>query len=84
MHNNCEHCLDLAIIIISCPCLSFQDSAWLDELVIGGGGRWELRIKGDLTVRSDTGSINNSPVTSMNPILKLQSNCDYEIQIPGM
>ena len=65
-------------------CYSFASSAWIDTLVIGAGRRWEVRVKGNLTPREDTGMINTSPITAMLPIVRLQHGCDHTIEIPGM
>ncbi|CAC5391943.1 unnamed protein product [Mytilus coruscus] len=35
-----------------------------------------------LTVRSDTGTINSSPISAMKPITRMKQGCQYSIQIP--
>ena len=47
------------------------------------GGSWEVRVKGDLSIRPDTNSINSSPVTGMLPIVRVQHGCPSAIHIPG-
>ena len=44
---------------------------------------WELRVKGNLNARTNTGLINTSPQTSMLPFVRLQFGCDNTIRIPG-
>jgi hypothetical protein len=59
---------------------SFASGAWI-RLNVGGGG-WEVRVKGDLSIRADLGRINTSPVTATQPIVRIQSNCPTAITIP--
>ncbi len=42
-----------------------------------------MRLKGNLTVRPDTGTINTSPITTATPILRLQHGCNHTFVIPG-
>ena len=51
---------------------------------MSGGGSWEVRVKGNLTQREDTGRINSSPVSAISPIVRLQHGCNHTIEIPGM
>ncbi len=60
----------------------YSGNAWI-ELVIGGGS-WEVRVKGNLTMRQDIGRINTSPITTATPILRLQHGCNHTVTIPGM
>ena len=48
-----------------------------------GGGRWELRVRGNLTYREDTGLVNSSPVVNIPPLIRLQYGCNSTIKIPG-
>ena len=48
-----------------------------------GSGSWEVRVKGDLSVRSDTGRVNTSPVSATQPIIRLVYNSARTITIPG-
>ena len=52
--------------------------------LVRGGGSWEVRVKGNLTVRPDTGRINTSPITAISPILRLQHGCNHTINVPSM
>ena len=63
----------------SCFDSSFKSGNWISEV---GGGNWEIRVKGDLSIRADTHSINNSPVSGTRPIVKLKRGCS--MRIPGM
>ena len=41
-----------------------------------------MKVRGSIARRPD-GLINSSPVTSTNPIIRLQHGCNYAIKIPG-
>ena len=41
-------------------------------------------MKGTLTTRADTGSINSSPVSAISPVVRLLHGCSHTIRIPGM
>lgn len=41
-------------------------------------------MKGTLTTRTDTGSVNSSPVSAISPVVRLQHGCSHTIRIPGM
>ena len=53
---------------------------WLRSL---GEGRWEFRVRGNLTYREDTGLINSSPVVNIPPLIRMQQGCNHTIKIPG-
>lgn len=55
--------------------------AWIG-LQIGGGG-WEVRVKGNVSQRADSGRVNTSPVTAVLPVIRLQQGCNHTIEIPG-
>jgi hypothetical protein len=59
----------------------FSGNAWI-SLVIGGGS-WEVRVKGNLTQRTDTALINTSPISNMPPVIRLQHGCNHTIEVPG-
>ena len=61
----------------------FAGGNWIGTLAVGAHGSWEVRVKGTLTTRADTGSVNSSPISAMSPIVHLQQGCYHEIQIPG-
>ncbi|CAG2226257.1 unnamed protein product [Mytilus edulis] len=46
------------------------------------GGDWMLRTTASLAIRSDTGKINSSPKSVMQPIVRLQLGCNHTITIP--
>ena len=48
-----------------------------------GGSSWEVRVKGNLTQRTDNGLINSSPISTITPIIRLQYGCSQTIVIPG-
>lgn len=61
----------------------FQGCCWIHALVDVIDRAWELRVKGILTARNDTGAVNHSPISSTSPIVRLQYGCSHTIQIPG-
>ena len=63
----------------SCFASSYKGGDWIDAV---GEGNWEFRVKGGLSIRADTHSINNSPVSGTRPIVKLKRGCS--MRIPGM
>ena len=58
----------------------YASSDWV-HLVVGGGG-WEVRVKGNLTRRTDNGRVNTSPVTTFTPIVHLKHGFSHRIAIP--
>ena len=60
----------------------FASGGW--AILTQGGGNWEVRVKGDLSIRPDTNSINSSPVTGMLPTVRVQHGCPSTVRIPGM
>ena len=69
--------------IIPCFLIRFRRCCWISTLVASADGRGELRVKGTLTARSDTGSVNHSPTSSTPLTVRLQYGCSHTIQIPG-
>ena len=69
--------------ILSMCFFRFAGDAWIGTLVQGAYGNWEVRVKGDLSIRPDTNSINSSPVTGVLPIVRIQHGCPSAIRIPG-
>ena len=67
-----------------CLIVRFGSCCWIGSLVVGRHGYWELRVKGTLTTRTDTGSVNSSPVSAISPVLRLLHGCSHTIRIPGM
>ena len=62
--------------------ISFYSCCWISTLVYGRDGEWEVRVRGSIARRPD-GLINSSPMTSSNPIFRLQHGCNHVIRIPG-
>ncbi|XP_053395508.1 uncharacterized protein LOC123523804 [Mercenaria mercenaria] len=58
----------------------FSGGDWID--LRQGGGDWSFRTSVDLSVRSDPGKINSSPIVYMPPVLKLQTRCSYTLPLP--
>ena len=61
--------------------LRYTGRAWI--ALVEGGDNWEVRVKGNLTARPDTGVVNSSPISSMSPIVRLLRGCNHTIVIPG-
>lgn len=63
----------------------FHGCCWIHALVDVIDRAWELRVKGILTARNDTGAVNHSPIiiSSTSPIVRLQYGCSHTIQILG-
>ena len=61
---------------------SFASTAWIDNLVQGGGTNWELRVKLNLTAILLNRTENASPETKMAPIVNLLYGCNHTITIP--
>ena len=59
----------------------FTGNAWIS--LFQGGGRWEIRVKGDLSPRADNGRINSSPTTAVSPIVRLRHGITHIITLPG-
>ncbi|CAG2206265.1 unnamed protein product [Mytilus edulis] len=55
---------------------------WLPLNEAGAEAGYILRARVDLTNRSDTGRINSSPISAMQPVFRLNQGCDYIIKIP--
>ena len=70
------------VYLICINIFRFTGNAWAS--LTQGGGSWEVRVKGDLSIRPDTNSINSSPVTGMLPIVRVQHGCPSTIRIPGL
>ena len=61
----------------------FAGCCWLSTLQIGMLGPWSLIMRGNLTVRKDTGIINSSPEVTMPPIVNAPSSCVSQIRLDG-
>ena len=76
----CKYCVPLLASML-CILTRFIGSAWI--ALVRGGGSWEIRVKGNLSPRSDNGRINSSPTTVVSPVYRLQHGATYTITIPG-
>ncbi|CAG2216655.1 unnamed protein product [Mytilus edulis] len=47
-----------------------------------GGSDWRMRTTANLTARQDTGKINSSPISAMQPVVRFSYGCDYTLKIP--
>ena len=62
---------------------SFASRAWIDNLVIGGGSPWEVRVRLNASaILSKRRTENASPETKMAPILNLLHGCNHTVRIP--
>ena len=66
-----------------CLLIRFHRCCWIGTLVAGAHRPGELRVKGNLTARSDTGAVNHSPTSSTPLTVRLQYGCSHTVQIPG-
>ncbi|XP_052078414.1 integrin beta-like protein B isoform X2 [Mytilus californianus] len=58
----------------------YGSCCWISLVV--GSGSWVLLATADLSVRQDTGKINTSPVSVMQPIVRFKYGCSYSLRIP--
>ena len=61
----------------------YASCCWISTLQLNPDARWSISTRIDLTYRSDIAGINSSPVTAMQPIVRLQRGCSHSIKIPG-
>lgn len=76
----------IAVTIIKVCVFRFASSLWITLVHPGSLGSWSLRMTVDLSVRSDTGKINQSPVSSVASTIILSQICslsDLTFYIPG-
>lgn len=76
----------IAVTIIKVCVFRFSGSVWITLVHPGSVGSWSLRMTVDLSVRSDTGKINQSPVSSVASTIILYQICslsDLTFYIPG-
>ena len=59
----------------------YTGSAWIE--LVQGSGKWEVRVKGNLSPRTDNGRINSSPTAAVSPVIVLQHGVAHTITIPG-
>ncbi|XP_071124630.1 integrin beta-like protein C [Mytilus edulis] len=58
----------------------FTGCCWIT--LVEGGSSWVMRTTADLNKRKDTGKINSSPISAMQPIVRFNYGCDYTLKIP--
>ncbi|XP_071124643.1 integrin beta-like protein C [Mytilus edulis] len=58
----------------------FSSCCWIP--LVEGSSDWRMRTTANLTVRQDTGKINSSPVSAMQPVVRFSYGCDYTLKIP--
>ncbi|CAC5424638.1 unnamed protein product [Mytilus coruscus] len=58
----------------------FSSCCWIS--LVEGGSDWMMRTTANLTVRQDTGKINSSPISAMQPVVRFSYGCDYTLKIP--
>ncbi|CAC5402764.1 unnamed protein product [Mytilus coruscus] len=69
------------IEIIKCQ-FGLTGCCWIPLNEAGAAAGYILRARADLTTRSDTGRINSSPISAMQPVFRLNQGCEYTIKIP--
>ncbi|XP_062615393.1 uncharacterized protein LOC134277123 [Saccostrea cucullata] len=62
--------------------IGYDSCCWISSLVLNSNSNWRIATRVDLTYRQDIGGINTSPVTAMQPIVRLQRGCSHSIKIP--
>ena len=77
----CIHCKPLKLVAYLLYLSSYTGGDWLS--LVRGGGNWEIRVKGNLSLRADNGRINSSPTTAVSPIVVLRRGATHTITIPG-
>lgn len=76
----------IAVTIIEVCVFRFSSNVWIVLVHPGSLGSWSLRMTADLSLRSDTGKINQSPVSSVASTIILSQTCsssDSTFYIPG-
>ena len=63
--------------------LSYTSCCWIGTLIINPRSSYTITTRIDLSYRQDIAGINSSPVTAMQPIVRLQHGCSHSIKIPG-
>ncbi|XP_078330906.1 uncharacterized protein LOC111125451 isoform X2 [Crassostrea virginica] len=67
---------------VSSIVIGYASCCWISTLQLNPGASWSISTRIDLTYRSDIAGINSSPVTAMQPIVRLQRGCSHSIKIP--
>ncbi|XP_048727710.2 uncharacterized protein LOC125645867 [Ostrea edulis] len=62
--------------------IGYTSCCWIDTLQVNPSTHWMIATRIDLAYRQDIGRINTSPVTAMQPIVRLQRGCSHSIRIP--
>lgn len=72
-------------MLVKLLCLIFRYASgdWIRTLAVGAEGEWEIRVKGTLATRADTGLVNSSPISAIFPVVRVRQGCDHTIRIPG-
>lgn len=63
--------------------IRYTSCCWIDTLQVNPSTHWMIATRIDLAYRQDINRINTSPVTAMQPIVRLQRGCSHSIRIPG-
>ncbi|XP_076071097.1 adhesion G protein-coupled receptor B1-like [Mytilus galloprovincialis] len=59
----------------------YEDCCWIDLVESGSSKAIFMLTEADLTIRSDTGMINTSPISAMQPVVRVKQGCSYSIHI---
>ncbi|XP_048727704.2 mucin-4-like isoform X2 [Ostrea edulis] len=62
--------------------IGYSSCCWIGTLQVNPSSSWSIVTHINLAYRSDIGRVNKSPVTAMQPIVRLQRGCSHTIQIP--
>ncbi|XP_052696969.1 uncharacterized protein LOC128175386 isoform X6 [Crassostrea angulata] len=62
--------------------IGYSSCCWISTLLLNSDSSWTIGTRIDLAYRQDIGRVNTSPVTAMQPIVRLQRGCSHSIKIP--
>ena len=51
---------------------------------MGGGSSMTMLVMANLTIRKDTGRINTSPISAIQPVIRMIVNATTTVVIPGI
>lgn len=58
----------------------YSGNAWIG--LLNGGSNWYLSTTVNLQLQNHTNKVNQSPLTSMSPLIRIQAGCYAEVRIP--
>jgi hypothetical protein len=61
--------------------IAYSGGYWIT--LLNGGMSWNLSTIVDLKIRNDTKRINQSPISSMSPVIRVKAGCYQQVSIPS-